>query len=96
MAGAPHQKVCEADASLDVVQLVAEPMRPRLPSTARTMMLLRMSARKASYQALRTTSSRSASAAPDLAAQPWTRSASPRRQPGRGQAAAQGMQLKGL
>jgi hypothetical protein len=62
-----HQKLCEAEARREVVQLVAEPTRPRLPSTARTMVLLRMSARKASYQALATTSSRSASAAPDQA-----------------------------
>ena len=58
------QNVWEAEASFEVVQVVADPTRPRLPSTARTMMLLRMSARKASYQALRTISSRSASAAP--------------------------------
>ena len=63
-AAPPHMKVCEADASLAVVQLVAWPMRPRLLSTARTITLLRISARNASYQALRTTSSRSVSAAP--------------------------------
>ena len=54
----------EADAKRDVVHVVALPTPPRLLSTALTMVLLRMSARKASYQALRTTSSRKASAAP--------------------------------
>ena len=56
--------LCEAVASRDVVHVVALPTPPRLLSTALTMMLLRMSARKASYQALRMTSSRNVSAAP--------------------------------
>ena len=59
-----HMTLCEAVASRDVVHVVALPTPPRLLSTALTMMLLRMSARKASYQALRMTSSRNVSAAP--------------------------------
>ncbi len=59
-----HMTRCEAVARRDVVHVVALPTPPRLLSTALTMMLLRMSARNASYQALRTTSSRKASAAP--------------------------------
>ena len=47
-----HMTLCEAVASRDVVHVVALPTPPRLLSTALTMMLLRMSARKASYQAL--------------------------------------------
>ena len=61
---AAHMTRCEAVARRVVVQVVALPTPPRLLSTALTMMLLRMSARNASYQALRTTSSRKASAAP--------------------------------
>ncbi len=54
----------EAVARREVVQTVAEPTPVMLLSTARTITLLRMSARNASYHALRTTSSRKASAAP--------------------------------
>ena len=62
--GKAHMTRCEAVARRDVVHVVALPTPPRLLSTALTMILLRMSARNASYQALLTTSSRKASAAP--------------------------------
>ncbi len=54
----------EALARREVVQTVTEPTPVMLLSTARTMTLLRISARNASYHALRTMSSRKASAAP--------------------------------
>jgi len=60
-----HVRLDDAEARRVVVQAVAAPTRPRLLSTARTTALLRMSARKASYHALCTTSSRSASAEPE-------------------------------
>jgi len=60
-----HVRLDDAEARRVVVQAVAAPTRPRLLSTARTTTLLRMSARNASYHALCTTSSRSASAEPE-------------------------------